>query len=223
MVGRGGSTHVNGRRLSSFFPCTCSNESSLLHRTKLKVAQPPMLRKLFLGCGIALIVVAALLLAFPVPFLRVAHPPARCDVIVLLGGATGERDPVAAKLYHAGFAPRIIVTGNGDCVQNVRALAAHGVSTNAILVECESRSTKENAEAVARIAREHGFTNAIIVTSWFHSRRALATFHTFAPKLRVQSAVSDVRSPFRYEWRTIAAEYFKIVCYAVRWHVPPWT
>lgn len=181
-------------------------------------------RKIFLvAIVIAFLAAITFLFAFPGVFLRVADPPIRCDVIVLLGGATGERDPVAAKLYDAGYARRIIVTGEGDCMDNLGALARRGVPTNAIIVECESRSTKENAEAVARIARQHHFTNAIIVTSWFHSRRSLATFQKLAPNLSVRCAVSDQRSPFRYECRVLAAEYLKIVYYALRWGVPPWT
>jgi uncharacterized SAM-binding protein YcdF (DUF218 family) len=170
-----------------------------------------------------ILAVGTVLVSVPEMFLRVRDLPTPCDAIVLLGGATGERNPVALDLYRRRIAPLIIITGNGDCLDNFRVLAARGVSTNAMIVECASKSTKENAQAVSLIGREKHITNIVLVTSWFHSRRAVCTFRKFAPELGVRSSVAEVHAPFRYEWRHVASEYAKIVYYAIRWRVPPWT
>ncbi|MEY3758826.1 MAG: hypothetical protein RIR39_317, partial [Pseudomonadota bacterium] len=40
-----------------------------------------------------------------------ANKPVQADLIVTLGGGTGERDQMAAKLYKAGYADKILITG----------------------------------------------------------------------------------------------------------------
>ncbi len=167
-------------------------------------------------------VLAIVLLAFPQFFLRVSHEPRSCDAIVLLGGAPGERDPVAADLYRRGFSQLIVITGRGDCLDNARLLAARGVPTNALLIDCDARTTQENAEAVSLLLRGRGVTNVILVTSWFHSRRSLATFRRFAPELRARCVVSEPRHALRNQLPFVAAEYLKTVVYALRWGVWPW-
>ena len=169
-----------------------------------------------------LLLLAAVLLMFPQVFLRVSHDPAPCDAIVLLGGAPGERDPVAADLYRRGFSKLVVITGRGDCLDNARLLAARGVPTNALLIECAARTTQENAVEVARLLRGRGVTNVTLVTSWFHSRRSLATFRRFAPELRARCVVSERPQALRYQLPFVATEYLKTVVYALRWGVLPW-
>lgn len=42
-----------------------------------------------------------------------ANKPIQADLIVALGGGSGERDQMAAVLYKAGYAYRILLTGKG--------------------------------------------------------------------------------------------------------------
>jgi uncharacterized SAM-binding protein YcdF (DUF218 family) len=42
-----------------------------------------------------------------------ANEPVQADLIVALGGGTGERDQMAAVLYNAGYAKKILLTGMG--------------------------------------------------------------------------------------------------------------
>ncbi len=177
------------------------------------------LRRAALILGVVVIV----LFAFPGFFLRVHHDPAPCDAIVLLGGATGERDPLAADLYRRGISRLVVVTGRGDCLDNVRGLVTRGVPTNAIVFECEARTTQENAVFAARILRERHCTNITLVTSWYHSRRSLATFRRFAPDLKARCAVVERPLTLRYQVPYIAAEYVKTVIYAFRWGIWPWS
>jgi uncharacterized SAM-binding protein YcdF (DUF218 family) len=171
---------------------------------------------------LAAVLATMVLLAFPDLFLAVRDDPTSCDAIVLLGGATGERDPVAAKLFRNGFVKHIVITGQGDCMANVRALEKLGVPTNAMLVECESRSTQQNAEFTVRILRKNGFANVILVTSWYHSRRALSCFQHYAPEIRFLSVPDERRPKTQNSFRFIADEYAKILAYALRWQIFPW-
>ncbi len=51
-----------------------------------------------------------------------------------------------------------------------------GISPQAILVECESLHTRENAEYVLALLREHSMNRVILVTSPFHQLRTYLTF-----------------------------------------------
>jgi hypothetical protein len=56
--------------------------------------------------------------------------------------------------------------------------------------ENRSRNTRENAEYSVAWMREQGLESAVIVTSWWHSRRALACFRKFGPELEWSSVPS---------------------------------
>jgi uncharacterized SAM-binding protein YcdF (DUF218 family) len=128
-------------------------------------------------------------------------------------------------LFKEGAAPLIIVSGDGDNDEVVRALRAKQVPQEVILQETRSGSTMQNAKFSVEFLKGRGITNAIIVTSWFHSRRALNTFRKTAPDLTFYSRPSSYAIR-REDWHLegtashIKAEYLKLagywVCYGVR-------
>jgi uncharacterized SAM-binding protein YcdF (DUF218 family) len=103
--------------------------------------------------------------------------------IILLGGESGERVFRAAEVYHQGLATEIIVSGNGDCRKNHDRLRLAGVPESSIIDECLSKSTAQNAEFTSGILRKKGIKSAIIVTSWWHTRRAIKSFGHYAPEI----------------------------------------
>jgi uncharacterized SAM-binding protein YcdF (DUF218 family) len=107
-------------------------------------------------------------------------------------------------------------------MENARALEKRGVPTNAMIIECESTSTQENAKFAVRILHEHRFTNVVLVTSWYHSRRALSCFHHYAPEISFRSVPSEPRHALRYQLPFVAAEYAKMIIYGVRFGIFPW-
>ena len=131
------------------------------------------------------------------------------DAIVLLGGELqlpapprvesqlgGNRAVHTMRLYQAGKAPLIIVSGGNvfpqeglqsESVYTVELLEEWGIPRNAILVEENSRSTRENAVETAKLLRERNLDRVLLVTSAFHMPRALATFRT--------AGVSAIPSP----------------------------
>jgi uncharacterized SAM-binding protein YcdF (DUF218 family) len=174
------------------------------------------------GVLVALAVLAPLLAK---SLLCIDSGPARqADAIILLGGGVFDRAPRAAELFQAGAARRIIVSGDGDCEENRLALIARGVPKRAIELECASRNTKENAQFTAALLKQAGAERAIIVTSWYHSRRALNTFRAFVPGVEfVSEPASRVRGirP-AYTLMQVYKEYVKLAWYWLRWKVPPW-
>ena len=143
-------------------------------------------------------------LTAPYPPQRVETLPVADAIVVLGGGVTptragfpypnlgGASDRIwhAARLYHAGRAPVIVasagsvwgedVWGEPDRQTGAEAmrtvLVAWGVPHSAIIVEQNSRSTRENAVETARLAARRGFERLLLVTSVWHMRRAEAVF-----------------------------------------------
>jgi uncharacterized SAM-binding protein YcdF (DUF218 family) len=147
------------------------------------------------------------------------------DVIVVLGGGA-ERPVRAAELFHAHAAPRILLTGEGDDEINRQILLAHGVPASVILVENKSTTTQENAAFSAKILRAEQIRSAILVTSWYHSRRSLKTFERFAPELKFYSRPAYYGFA-RADWKKtgvgkrLRLEFLKLPAYAVRYGVNP--
>ncbi len=184
-----------------------------------------MKRWVIIGLALALIVAAAaiglgiIVFQHPREFLTIDSGPVEADELVVLGGGDG-RAARAAELFRQGVAPRVLVTGFGDSRVNVAILEEGGVPASAITVEPSAFSTLENAQFSAPILRQHGARRVVVVTSWFHSRRALTTFRHVIPDIQFFSrpAYTDYepgsRIPDRYRDH-VNAEYVKLLGYWV--------
>lgn len=158
-------------------------------------------RRIILGISLLLallgILLAAVLWFFPEQILTVDSGPVKADILVVLGGAGPDRTRRAAELFHDGEAPGILVSGWGDCILNEHLLERDGVPAADITLERKSRTTRENAEFSIPLLRKLGARRVIIVTSWYHSRRALRCFEHYAPDLRFYSRPSYFGYPGR--------------------------
>ena len=168
----------------------------------------------------------ALAVLFPQQMLCIDTGPVQADVLVVLGGGGGERAQRAAELYHAGEAPKIILTGKGDCRANRDVLEHVGVPRAVIHLECESNSTRENATKTAVLLKQMGARRVILVTSWYHSRRSFYCFRKYAPGIKVYSRPSYfgwTRLHQRREGitRYVQIEYLKIAGYWALYGVRP--
>jgi uncharacterized SAM-binding protein YcdF (DUF218 family) len=129
-----------------------------------------------------------------------AAAPACCyEAIVVLGGGIGPAVPPlrpdpelfdssdrvwhAARLFHRGLAPRIVVSGGSYLVESGKApptqteavamrqfLVALGVPESAIVMEGKSLNTIENMRATRALV---GTGHVALVTSGYHMPRAL--------------------------------------------------
>jgi uncharacterized SAM-binding protein YcdF (DUF218 family) len=175
---------------------------------------------------VLLLLLAAALYFFPQTFLCVDSGPVRADVIIVLGGGgTHERPERAAELFFQHAAPRILVSGYGDDVINRHILMRAGVPAADIQLEGQSLTTRENALYSYRTMQADNVHTAIIVTSWYHSRRALNTFEHFAPGIKFYSRPSYFnysRSHWNKEFtRHVYYEYAKLPEYLLRYGVWP--
>ena len=137
----------------------------------------------------------------------------------------GERPERAAELFNEGEAGKIVVSGNGDAHGHSLVLQARGVPKSAIVVEPDSRNTKQNAQLALPKLRALGARRVIIVTSWYHSRRALRCFRHYAPDIQFYSrpAYSAYDRPRPKQVRGyIRAEYVKLLGYWVAYGICPW-
>ncbi|MBI1374440.1 MAG: YdcF family protein [Phycisphaera sp.] len=155
--------------------------------------------------GLALLIVAPLLLFVAAsPYVAGAlfeslesrYPPIpvadtlHADVIVVLGGGVSAAYPPrlhpdlgsasdrlahAARLYHAGKAPRLILCDSTSSPM-AELLGEWGVPNSAMVLETGSMNTHENAAFIADMIRSQRIEGVLLVTSALHMRRALATF-----------------------------------------------
>jgi uncharacterized SAM-binding protein YcdF (DUF218 family) len=178
----------------------------------------------------AVILISALVIAgilFPQKFLCVDSGAAKADVMIVLGGGTGshERAEQAAEFFKQQLAPQVIVSGAGDDEINKRILVERSVPANAIQLESHSQTTAENARFTIEILREQKVKSAILVTSWYHSRRALKTFQHYSPEIKFYSRPSYFAFN-RADWthtlaKRIYLEYAKLPGYWIRYGVCP--
>jgi len=176
-----------------------------------------------LVAGVAAVVSA---IYFSVNLLCIADRQGPADAIVVLGGDALHRSERALELYQQRAAPSVMISGSGDC-QEVRVfLAGKGVPAAAIQVECESRTTQQNAAFTVPLLRARSARRVIIVTSWFHSRRALHCFQHYAPEIEFISLptrrdLPESRWPNRYARGSILMEYVKLFYYWLRYGIAP--
>lgn len=155
------------------------------------------------------------------PFAAADAP--RADAVVLLGGAlhlpvpprptaelsdAADRVLYAARLYRAGRAGRVIVSGGnvfeqgggvrGESWYLAELLREWGVPADAIVIEEKSRNTRENALETRKILERERLGTILLVTSAMHMPRALATFRgagVDAVALPVDYTVGALRRP----------------------------
>ncbi|MDR1032551.1 MAG: YdcF family protein, partial [Candidatus Nomurabacteria bacterium] len=100
-------------------------------------------------------------------------------VVVISGGDTNARVDEAVRLYKAGVAAKILMSGaaadkNGP--SNAVVMRNHalelGVSLSDIILEDQAANTRQNAEFSQKIVAENGWRRVVLVTSAYHQRRA---------------------------------------------------
>ncbi len=177
-------------------------------------------------------------------FLIVEKPLEKADAIFVLGGSTTyiERNRKAAELYKQGVAPKILLTDDGlqgswNSIEQRnpyyvelgrRELISQGVPENVIeTLPAIVNGTKDEAELFVKTARENDLKSVLLVTSAYHTRRALRTFEKVSAdsglkmEIGIESAPLGQQTPPSYwwlspsGWNTVAGEYVKSFYYSV--------
>lgn len=160
-----------------------------------------------------LAVTLVLLVYFCLPFvlnaaarqlIREDKLPAADAIIALGGDALCLRERHAAKLYHRGLGRKIVIAGlpfawggnTGDAKS--RYLICRGVPAADIVVLPVATNTRQEASTLHQLMRQNQWRSMIVVTSPYHSRRALFTMERHAGELKFYSAPVAATAP---EWR----------------------
>ena len=177
-------------------------------------------------------------------FLVVRSPLNHADAIVVLSGSAAhvERAQWAGQLYKNALAPKIILTNDNQqggwseaeqrnpfyFERSRDQLLASGVPKEAIEIRLEPvSSTYEEAQLIRAIQREFRLKSIVLVTSPYHSRRALWTFRRVLGPAETQIGIEPValnaKSPppamwwlHVKGWQIVPVEYVKLLYYICR-------
>lgn len=175
--------------------------------------------------------------------LIIRHPIENADAILVLSGSSAyvERTRKAAELFRMGVAPKILLTndemrGGWDPIEQRnptfaelerRELIRQGVPNEAIeTLPLEVNSTNDEAKAFVSAAGESRIRSTLLITSQYHTRRALWAFRRAVSRQGLEVELGIDYQPkddptllaaswwFRRNgWRSIGLEYVKIVYY----------
>ncbi len=176
-------------------------------------------------------------------YLAVEKPLESADAIFVLSGSDAyiARTDEAAKLFKEKIAPKIFLTNDGlksgwnqkeqrnpYFVERARwELIDQGVPAETIeILTAIVGGTNDEANLLIKVSAERNLKSLLLVTSAYHSRRTLNTFERAVLRsnsqldigLKSASSKEKTPSPFGWwlnikGWKTVGAEYVKIVYY----------
>lgn len=173
--------------------------------------------------------------------LQVRADPSHADVLVVLAGSSTyvERTHLAARLFKERRAPVILLTNDNEqggwseagqrnpffVERAIDELVGAGVPHAAIeVIPAAVTSTYDEARALREYAVTHNLRTLLVVTSAYHSRRALWTmrrvFHGSGVEVGLEPAAPAAPTPSpalwwlsRRGWKSVAGEYVKLIYY----------
>jgi uncharacterized SAM-binding protein YcdF (DUF218 family) len=148
-------------------------------------------------------------------------PAQHADAIVILSGDNfyADRTTHAAKLFRQGAAPIVVASGKRLRPNATEAelmehdLVERGVPKDKVLqLPQDADSTLDESLAVRHLAEQRGWKSLILVTSNYHTRRALYIFeHRLPPTISVSVAAApdgDFDPDHWWEKRISAKRFF---------------
>ena len=212
-----------------------SGKERILIRTKAA-----RLRR-FLLIALPVLVLSPVVAWFVAHVLIVKAEVPSADAIVVLSGSSTylERANWAAKLYREGRAPIIVLTDDGLIggwdnredrnphyyEMSARRLQQQGVPADRIqLAPGVALGTYEESVLVRDYASAHNLKRLLVVTSGYHSRRALWSMRRACEGSGIQVGIDSAPpgwqtpSPWlwwsrRWGWKVVGGEYVKMVYY----------
>src|SRR3989442_6256296 len=159
-----------------------------------------MIRRVLAITALLLLIVAA---GVSGKFL-VVDEPRKSDVIMVLAGETDRRPARALELFDQGYASKIVldVPAQAKIYRWTQPELAQkyvdSLSQAPAITICKitGLSTKAEAKDAARCLNAMGGRNVIVVTSDFHTRRALSVFTREIPAYKVSVAAAYNPSEF---------------------------
>jgi vancomycin permeability regulator SanA len=179
-------------------------------------------------------IVASIAFASQAARLLVVDDPVKSDAIVVLAGETNSRPAHALDLLHAGFAQHVFLDAEqGSLIYDEllvdiarRYIEARGGASRVSVCPVFGSSTFAEVDDASRCLQAIGAHRVLIVTSEFHTRRALMIFRHRLPQYEIH--VAAAYSPFQFgekwwtnrEWaKTTFDEWIKMTWFEIadRW------
>lgn len=170
-------------------------------------------------------------------WLIIDDQPHPADVIVVLG-TTPERAAHGIHLFQQQLGHEYWHTGDGSVsrphvfhAQDAAQLAREQGIPEAAIHLLPSRSTWEDGTSIAALARERHPDSVIVVTDWYHSRRAMCIIRqqldgTGIDVFYAAPPLTDYRPDNWWQLsrrrRAVPGEYGKLVFYALRYGLQIW-
>ena len=176
-------------------------------------------------------------------FLITEVPLDKADAILVLSGSATyrERAHEAAKLFFEGRAPRILITNDNQrgpwssadqrnlffYERSLEELQKYSVPAQSVeVVMTPVTSTYEEAEVMRDYAQQQGLHSILIVTSAYHSRRALWVFSKVFRDTGIRVGLIGVKPGNQSPppetwwlsvrgWEMVPTEYVKMVYYMI--------
>jgi DUF218 domain len=163
----------------------------------------------------------------------VVNQPRKSDVMVVLAGETDRRPALGLELLEQGYAPKLILDVPAEAriydsnQQDIARKYVDGLPQAGSITICPiyGQSTRDEARDVAGCLRGANARSILLVTSEFHTRRALSIFSRVLPANYSVAAAFDerefgVRWWQRREWAKVNfEEWLKLIWWEVidRW------
>ena len=138
----------------------------------------------------------------------VVDQPERSDAILVLAGETDQRPKLGLQFLQQGYAPVMVLDVPADqriYQWTTQELAARWVarlssSTNIVICPIHGLSTKAEAGDAAACLQKLSARRVLLVTSDYHTRRALSIFRHELPSISFSIAAATAPQEFGSKW-----------------------
>lgn len=178
--------------------------------------------------------VAALLVGIGGPSWLVVDEPEKADVILVLAGETKVRPSLALQLLSQGYAQRLVLDVPADDqiyqwkLSDLAGKYLESLPASKVTSACpiHGLSTRDEARDALQCLQPLGVHTVLLVTSDYHTGRALAIFRHELPQLHFSVAAAQDKLQFGRSWwkhrqwaKTFVGEFSKFVWWQLvdRW------
>jgi uncharacterized SAM-binding protein YcdF (DUF218 family) len=140
----------------------------------------------------------------------VVDNPQRADVIVALAGETDRRPNRGLELLAQGYAPKLLFDvpalekfydlSEVELAQRYAQQLTLPPGQSVVVCPVFGLSTKDETHDVARCLEKSGVHSILVVTSDYHTRRALSTFQHELPQYRIYVTAARDPQQFNSSW-----------------------
>jgi hypothetical protein len=173
---------------------------------------------------------AATVLASRAGSFLLVDAPRRSDVILVLAGETERRPRRALELLGQGYARRIVLDVPNDAdfygttLLELAQKYVQALPQAALIGICpiDGLSTKDEAKDAEKCLQQENVKSVLIVTSDFHTRRALSIFRREVPGYEYSVAAARQGTQFGEKWwthrqwaKTFVDEWLRLIWWKV--------